>query len=221
MVRYCIFDTETTGLPKQRNAKPEQHYLFPHVVQLSWLIYDDGKNTIDQIEDHIIKIPEDVEIPKVCSDIHGITKEISNEKGEDINEVLRQFTAAWLSCHILVGHNLKFDNSVLQAEYCRNRTINWLGRHRKIEYCTMKKGLLWTNFWLPSKFKPGTKYKKPPKLMELHQELFETIPNNLHNSMIDVFVTFRCLHQMIYERDIFDGVKHVELTDYYNNMCGL
>ena len=85
----------------------------------------------------------------------------------------------------------------------------------------MKKGLLWTNFWLPSKFKPGTKYKKPPKLMELHQELFETIPNNLHNSMIDVFVTFRCLHQMIYERDIFDGVKHVELTDYYNNMCGL
>ena len=57
--------------------------------------------------------------------------------------------------------------------------------------------------------------------MELHQELFETIPNNLHNSMIDVFVTFRCLHQMIYERDIFDGVKHVELTNYYNNMCGL
>ena len=135
--------------------------------------------------------------------------------------MLRQFTAAWLSCHILVGHNLKFDNSVLQAEYCRNKSINWLGRHRKIEYCTMKKGLLWTNIWLPSKFKPGTNYKKPPKLMELHQELFETVPNNLHNSMIDVFVTFRCLHQMIYERDIFDGVKHVELTNYYNNMCGL
>ena len=69
--------------------------------------------------------------------------------------------------------------------------------------------------------KPGTNYKKPPKLMELHQELFETVPNNLHNSMIDVFVTFRCLHQMIYERDIFDGVKHVELTNYYMNMCGL
>ena len=64
MVRYCIFDTETTGLPKERNAKPEKHYLFPHVVQLSWLIYDDVKNTIDQIEDHIIRVPDDVEIHK-------------------------------------------------------------------------------------------------------------------------------------------------------------
>ena len=55
--------------------------------------------------------------------------------------------------------------------------------------------------------------------MELHKELFQTTPSNLlKHSMIDVFVTFRCLHQMIYERDIFDGVKHVELTDYYNNM---
>ena len=108
-------------MPTQKNI-----ICFPYVVQLSWLIYDDVKNTIDQIEDHIIRVPDDVEIPKVCSDIHGITKEISNTKGEDINEVLRQFTAAWMSCHILVGHNLKFDNSVLQAEYCRNKVlIGW------------------------------------------------------------------------------------------------
>ena len=50
MVRYCIFDTETTGLPKERNANPEKHYLFPYVVQLSWLIYDDVKNTIDRLK---------------------------------------------------------------------------------------------------------------------------------------------------------------------------
>ena len=221
MVRYCVFDTETTGLPKKRNANPLNHELFPHVVQLSWVIYDDVKDTIDKIQDHIIKLPEGVEIPEICTKIHGITNEISQEKGEDINDVLRLFTADWLSCHILVAHNLKFDNSVLQAEYCRNKSINWLGRHRKIEYCTMKKGLLWTNFWLPSKFKPDQNYQKPPKLMELHQELFGTIPKNLHNSLIDVFVTFRCLHQMIYERDLFDGKKHVELTNYYKNMCGL
>ena len=98
-----IFDTETTGLPKERNANPEKHYLFPQCFQLSWLIYDDVKNTIDQIEDHIIRVPDDVENSKICSDIHGITKEISNSKGEDIHEMLRQFTAAWISCHILVG----------------------------------------------------------------------------------------------------------------------
>ena len=28
-------------------------------------------------------------------------------------------------------------------------------------------------YLVPSKFKPGTNYKKPPKLMELHQELLK------------------------------------------------
>jgi DNA polymerase III epsilon subunit-like protein len=35
-------------------------------------------------------------------------------------------------------------------------------------------------------------YKKFPKLSELHQKLFGTVPENLHNSLVDVMVCLRC-----------------------------
>lgn len=35
-------------------------------------------------------------------------------------------------------------------------------------------------------------YKKFPKLSELHQKLFGSVPENLHNSIVDVFVCLRC-----------------------------
>ena len=43
-----------------------------------------------------------------------------------------EFTKDWMECHILIAHNIDFDNKVLQAEYYRNNFINWLGRHRKL-----------------------------------------------------------------------------------------
>ena len=51
----------------------------------------------------------------------------------------------------------------------------------------MNYGKKFTNLVRQSKFHRGT-YQKPPKLIELHEELFETTPGNLHNSLIDVFV---------------------------------
>ena len=39
--KVIVFDTETTGLPKNRQ-KPNKWntYLFPHIVQFSWFIFD-------------------------------------------------------------------------------------------------------------------------------------------------------------------------------------
>ena len=82
----------------------------------------------------------------------------------------------------------------------------------------MKYGKPLTNILRPSKFNNGM-YQKPPKLMELHKYLFQTIPNNLHNSMIDVWVCFRCFHQMLYSKDILK--KSSELKQYFNELCAL
>lgn len=40
--------------------------------------------------------------------------------------------------------------------------------------------------------KPPTKYKKWPTLLEFHKHLFNTAPENLHNSIVDVLVCLRC-----------------------------
>ena len=142
------------------------------------------------------------------------------EKGIDINEAIAAFISDFLDCQILVAHNIEFDTKIIQAELCRNNLFNWLGSHNKIEYCTMKYGKPICDIKLKSKYHDGY-YVKPPKLMELHKKLFKTVPRNLHNSMIDVYVCFRCFHYMIFERDVIDKYKHNELYTYYRDLCNV
>jgi len=53
----------------------------------------------------------------------------------------------------------------------------------------------------------GKTYTKWPKLLELHQKLFESIPNNLHNSFNDILVTLRCFIKLKYNIDLNDTCK--------------
>lgn len=218
-MRVIVFDTETTGLPKFRKAHPSKSELYPYICQFSWLVYDDKTNEF-YTRDYIIKLPKGVTIPEVCIKIHGITNEKMLSEGVDIKEVLKEFTRDWLKCQILIAHNFDFDNRVIQAEYFRNEPINWLGRHRKIEYCTMNYGKKFTNIQLPSKFNSGT-YQKPPKLIELHKELFSSEPSNLHNSLVDVLACFRCYFKMVYGKDILDENINKTFYNYYKEKCGL
>jgi hypothetical protein len=50
--------------------------------------------------------------------------------------------------------------------------------------------------------KLGKEYNKFPKLIELHQKLFQTMPNNLHNSLTDILVTLRCYMMMTGKVDL-------------------
>ena len=216
-MKVLIFDVETTGLP-ERNATLKNLEKYPYIVQFSWMIYDASRNKISNINDHIIKIPNDIIIPIEASNVHGITNEIMRAEGKNINLILDIFTKDMLDSNVIVAHNLKFDKTIIQAEYLRNKRINWLGRHRKMEYCTMKRSLNICNIYKKNIY-TGEKTKKYPKLMELHYYWFKTVPNNLHNSLIDIFVCFRCYHQMEYNYDIMD--KHKELNKYYKEICAL
>jgi DNA polymerase III subunit epsilon len=218
-MKIIVYDTETTGLIKNKKCSPENTEYFPYIVQFSWLIYDDKTGKITT-KNYLIKLPDTVHIPIESMRIHGITNEKMRKDGIDIKGVLNEFTSDWMKCSILVAHNINFDNKVIQAEYCRNQPINWLGRHRKIEYCTMNYGKKFTNILRKSKFYNGM-YKKPPKLMELHQELFKETPGNLHDALVDVLVCFRCFHKMVYEKDIYDGIKNKEATEYFKDKCDL
>jgi DNA polymerase III epsilon subunit-like protein len=45
---------------------------------------------------------------------------------------------------------------------------------------------------VPKIIKPRLQYKKYPKLSALHAALFGTVPENLHNSLVDTLVCLRC-----------------------------
>ena len=157
-------------------------------------------------------------IPEESTKIHGITNEIMQQKGVPIGDVLRKFIKDYTSSQIVAAHNIDFDNSIIQAEMYRNNMGNYIEKTPNIKYCTMKYGKPLTNILRPSKYNSGT-YQKPPKLMELHEFLFQTVPNNLHNSMIDVWVCFRCLYKMIYGEDLLE--KSEEIKTYFNKLCSL
>ena len=189
-----VFDVETTGLPKRRNRPFTEFDNWPHIVQLSWIVYNSGK--IESINDHIIKIPGDEVIPEVCVNIHGITNERMRRDGENIVDVLMEFKRDLSNSKIMVAHNLEFDTSIISVELLRNNLRNTMYFYRGEKYCTMQK----------------TKhlFKRWPKLINLHKTFFKTTPTQLHNSLIDVYVCFRCFCFHYYGYDPVYNNKTIE-----------
>jgi DNA polymerase III epsilon subunit-like protein len=215
-MKVLIFDTETTGLPKTKVINPDSLRLWPHIVQLSYLIYDSDKNDIVVMEDNIIKTASDVVISEESSAIHGITRDISQTRGVKLDNVLNGFFDALKNVDVLVGHNISFDINVVVVELLRMiydsqsgvsaeeltliKTNLHLLRNYKNIYCTMQNSIDLCAIKVVGK--TGREYNKFPRLNELHQKLFETTPNNLHNSLNDILVTLRCYAMMMLKVDL-------------------
>ena len=111
-----VFDVETTGLPKKRNSPFTDFDNWPHIVQMSWLVYNTINGEIDSINDYIVKLPEDITIPENAIRIHGITNEKMREQGKDICDVLMEFKRDISNSKIIVAHNLDFDTRITTGE---------------------------------------------------------------------------------------------------------
>ena len=217
-MRVLIFDTETTGLPKSRSINPDSLHLWPHIVQFSYIIYDVTDNDICVIEDNIIRVADDVEISQESAAIHGITNEISKSGGVDLNQVLSGFFGALKNVDMLVGHNISFDINVVVVEllriiYNQSNTVpvdellsyktylHMLNNYQNI-HCTMQNSIDMCAIKVMSK--NGREYNKFPKLSELHQKLFGSVPNNLHNSLNDILITLRCYIMITLKMDVLE-----------------
>ena len=66
-MKFLVFDTETTGLPKSKYAEPEDTWQFPYVVQLSWLIFNTGTNKVRvHHKNHVMTAGDKVKISNVA-----------------------------------------------------------------------------------------------------------------------------------------------------------
>ena len=80
-MRILIFDTETSGLPQDRNASIISTTRWPYILQLSYILYDSSSNAIIEYNDNIVKIPDEVNIDPNSIKIHKITRDICNLNG--------------------------------------------------------------------------------------------------------------------------------------------
>ena len=101
---FFIYDTETTGLPKNFNAPLSDSDNWPRMVQIAWQIHD-AKGGLIEVKNFIVK-PEGYTIPFNAAKIHGISTERAEQEGVDLDFVLNEFKNALSKAKIIVGHNI-------------------------------------------------------------------------------------------------------------------
>ena len=80
-MKVLVFDTETTGLPTERNASYMETEKWPHIVQLAFVLYDTEKRKILAAHDYIIQLPDGVTISLESQQVHGISSARCRRQG--------------------------------------------------------------------------------------------------------------------------------------------
>jgi len=219
--RIMVFDVETTGLlPKKDPVTKAMPLLadFPHILQLSFVIYNTQFKTIERTFDKYIRVADSVEISPKIVELTGITRELCNSPCQSITieEALTEFYQEYYKCDRIVAHNIDFDRAMIKTEMARwgpqiidhcpyyscifDDTFNKINNINT--FCTMRVGKKICNIVIQpeNKIDPKTglftivpkSFVKYPRLSELHQQLFGSVPEGLHNSLVDTMVCLKC-----------------------------
>ena len=182
-----FFDTETSGLPKRRNAPSTEVDNWPRVVQLAWILTDFDGNQISE-KCFIVK-PEGYEISQGATNIHGISTQYAIDNGHSVFDVLKDFANDVKKAEMIVAHNLDFDRKVICAELHRGGYGGLIDKIHGV--CTMKESIKFCAL-------PGNKW---PKLEELYLKLFREAFNGAHDALLDIRATSKCFWEL-YKLDI-------------------
>ncbi len=186
---YIIFDTETTGLPRNWNAPITDIDNWPRVIQIAWQVHSDMGELIES-KDYLIR-PDGFNVPSNSEQIHGISTDLACQKGEQLKDVLEEFNEALRGADFIVGHNVDFDLNVWGCEYYRLGIENRMANMPILDTCTEATANL-----CQITGGKGGRFKKP-KLSELYFYLFHENFAEAHNATADVEATTRCFLELI------------------------
>lgn len=185
-MRALFFDTETTGLPKDRkkDAKMGPNN-WPEPVSIAWIVTDNAKAV--KAKYYIVQ-PNGWTIPEDSVRIHGISQDLAQREGQPLFHILGEFMRDLRAVDIIIAHNLDFDKNVILSSalyYCKDDVAIFWPRY---EFCTCEAARGITKIPLS---KPNIYFKfKSPKLIELYEYTFASKPPEsiLHTSLGDVQV---------------------------------
>ena len=203
---FLIFDTETTGLPRNWNAPLTDSDNWPRCIQIAWQLHDAMGNVIEH-QDYLVK-PDGFNIPFDAEKIHGISTELAEKEGIALSEMIQKFSEALSKTKFVVGQNVGFDLNIMGAEFIRLGLENPLPEMPLLDTCTETTAQLCQ---LPGG--RGGKFKLPT-LTELHEFLFKIPFSEAHNATADVEATTRCFLELI-RRQIFTAEELDVQPDYF------
>jgi len=186
---FLIFDTETTGLPRDYNAPPSDSDNWPRLVQIAWQLHDARGKLIHHAS--IIIKPTGFTIPFNAVNIHGISTERAMQEGRELLEVLQEFEEVKKQATYICGHNILFDVNIVAAELLRCNLENTISTFPIIDtksdettaFCAIPGGR-------------GGKFKWPT-LTELYNKLFGIGFEEAHNAAFDVQATARVFFEIV------------------------
>lgn len=191
-----VFDTETTGVIPKEIYNIEK---CPYIIQFSFIVYDIKNYKIINEYNKIINIPKHIEIPDESTKIHGINKLQTNRSRTSITSCLQNFKKFVDKCDYIIGHNIDFDIKMVEIECQRNNIyVNIFDKPTKL-FCTMQNSI---DICKIEAVNIMGKYYKWPRLSELHEKLFNTTPNNLHDAFNDILICLRCAVFIMNKTDI-------------------
>lgn len=187
--KYLLFDTETTGIPRKRNAEPEDFVNWPYIVEIAWYLIDEEGLLVDGCH-YIVK--QNVSIPQAATDVHHISTQKMLSEGVDPQKVYSEFVASAEKAEYIIAHNLEFDMPIIECELLRNGFDKIL--FAKKPFCTMKTGRNFCTVY------DRAGHLKNPKLVELFGELYFNNPylkiEGTHNALADTNLLYRCFMKM-------------------------
>jgi DNA polymerase-3 subunit epsilon len=182
---YLIIDCETTGLPRNWKAPISNLENWPRVVQIAWALYDRDDRHLESLT-HLIR-PDGFAIPDEAHRVHGINTARAMAEGKKLATVLNDLSEATGRSQVIVAHNIRFDESVISAEYLRlNAKPPFAGKRR---ICTMAGATDFCRIQGPYGY-------KWPTLSQLHWELFRSGYEEAHDAGADVAACAKCFFEL-------------------------
>lgn len=187
---YLVFDTETTGLPRNWNAPITDSDNWPRCVQIAWQLHDGMGKLLEQ-QDFLVQ-PEGFDVPFDAEKIHGISTGLAAAQGVPLKEMMGHFQEVLAKAQFIVGQNLAFDVNIMGCEMHRmGLELESLTNIPVLDTCTEKSAQL-----CQIAGGRGGKFKLP-NLSELHRHLFGDAFGEAHNATADVEATTRCFLELL------------------------
>ena len=215
-----LFDTETTGLPFSKQIHEKDVDKWPHIVQLSYILFEVETQTVLKNVNHYVSLPQGELIPSQAIAIHGITDHYLQLYGIPIENALHEFMQDLDVSDEIVAHNIEFDVAMIhvallrlilkfnQQPYMLRSYEKQISKYKqflqnllqKKYFCTMKNSIELCQLKRINKW--GKPYMKYPKLSELYHHLFHVIPQNLHDASVDCLACLKCYCKMKHKIDL-------------------
>jgi DNA polymerase III epsilon subunit-like protein len=183
---YLVFDVETNGLPKSKNAPVTDVDNYPRIIQLGWQLYDVNRRLMGEYC-QLIK-PDGWTVPLAeFWQLNGYYTEINQREGIPIRQALISLREAMGRAQYLIAHNILFDGNVTGSEFVR---AGLTSPYKLQKICTCEYGKRYTE--IPT----GNGYR-PPKLGLLYKAITGKEFTGAHDALNDCRACIECFFVLL------------------------